>query len=272
MDPKPSFVKRHPVVVFFVLACTFSWGNLILLRMSPGIPFLYPFGPLLAAIITASLTGGLAGLKDLARRCLRWRVGLRWYAAAFLVPAAIGLAAVYLGVLAGNSAPAAARLGPWYTLFLLFPMAVVDAPLGEESGWRGFALPKLPAKRSPLVNTLVLALLVVTWHVPLVITEPALAAPYLTAGFASAILTNWIYYNARGSALLAILYHAAANTFGLYFAPMLSGVDEVRYFWMLAAANWVAAAVVVLVNGPSLQYRPRVQVFPAPSDQPLALK
>jgi membrane protease YdiL (CAAX protease family) len=253
MDPNTSFIKRYPVVSFFVLAYALSWGNFILSRALPNFPFLFPFGPLLAAIIIASVTGGL---KDFLSRCLRWRVGLRWYAAALFVPAAIGLATVYLSVMLGGPAPAATKLGPWYSLFLMFPMALVDAPLGEDSGWRGFALPRFPANRSPLFNTLILALLVVGWHVPLVISEPALAAPYLIAGIASAVLTNWVYYNTQGSALLAMLYHTAANTVGLYFAPMLAGADSVRYFWILAGVNWVVAAGVVLMTGPTLQRQP----------------
>jgi membrane protease YdiL (CAAX protease family) len=135
-------------------------------------------------------------------------------------------------------------------------MAMVDAPLGEDSGWRGFALPRFPSNRSPLFNSLILGVLVMGWHLPLVLSEPALIAPYLIAGIASAVLTNWIYYNARGSALLAILYHTAANTVGIYFSPTFSGADSVRYFWMLAAVNWVVAIVVVLMTGPTLQRQP----------------
>ena len=44
----------------------------------PSFPFLFPYGPLLAALIVASATPGNDELKDLASRCLRWRVGLRW--------------------------------------------------------------------------------------------------------------------------------------------------------------------------------------------------
>ena len=258
MDPNASFIKRHPLVLFFALAYALSWGNFILKAYQPNFPFLYPYGPLLAAIITAAVTGGSGGLKELARRCLRWRVGLRLYAAALFVPLGIGLVTVYLSVLAGGPAPSAAKLGPWYSLFWLFPMAMVDAPLGEEPGWRGFALPGFPAQRSPLFNTLILALLVVGWHVPLVISEPTLAAPYLVAGLASAILTNWVYYNARGSALLALLYHTAANTMGIYYSPMLSGADQIRYFWMLALVNWVTAIAVVLLTGQTLQRQPGI--------------
>jgi uncharacterized protein len=264
MDTSASPVKRHPLVLFFVLAYAFSWGNYLLRAAQPNFPFLYPYGPFLAALIAAALTGGLSGLKELARRCLRWRVGFQWYAAALFVPLGIGLAAVYLSVLVGGPAPSAAQLGPWYSLFWLFPMALVDAPLGEEPGWRGFALPGFPAQRSPLFNTIILALLVVGWHLPLVISEPSLAVPYLLAGLASALLTNWVYYNACGSALLALLYHTAANTLGIYFSPMLVGADGVRYFWMLAVVNWLVAVAIVLLTGPSLQRHP---ALPEPAVQ-----
>ncbi len=268
MDPKPSFFKRYSLVLFFLLAYGLSWGNYLLAARQPGFPFLYPFGPLIAALIVASASGGWGGLKELARRCLRWRVGLQWYAAALLVPLGIGLVTVYLSALAGGPALGAVKLDPWYSLFLLFPMALVDAPLGEEPGWRGFALPGFPARRSPLANTLLLALLVVGWHIPLVISEPGLALPYLIAGFASAILTNWIYYNACGSALLAMLYHTSANTIGLYFTPLHSGADGVRYFWMLALVNWVAAAIVVLATGPALQRQPGLSKGLVPVNKP----
>jgi hypothetical protein len=238
-----------------VLAYGFSWGTYYIL----GGPFLFPFGPFLAALIMASVTGGLGGLKDLASRCLRWRVGLKWYAAALFVPAAIALATVSFHILLGAPMPTAAQLGPWYSLFLLFPVAMIDAPLGEETGWRGYAMPRFPAGRSALANTLILGLLLVGWHSPLVLSEGALAAPFLLGTFASAVVTNWVYYNARESALFAILYHTAANTMGLYLFSMFPDSDLVRLYWLLAAVNWVVAVVVVLVAGPSLRRQPQAE-------------
>jgi len=264
-----SFVQRYPLILFFGLAYSLSWGNYILVKTNPNIPFLFPFGPLIAALITATVTGGL---KVFASRCLRWRVGLKWYAAAVLVPSFIGLATIGLSVLLGGPAPDAARIGPWYSLFMIFPMALVDAPLGEESGWRGFALPRFPANRSPLFNTLILALLVVGWHIPLVLSEPVIIAPYLVAGIASAVLTNWIYYNTRGSALMAMLYHSAANTIGIYYAPMLSSGDQARYFWMLAVVNWVVAVAVILLTGPTLQRQPVIHPETVPASKPSAAR
>src|SRR3712207_6510556 len=124
MNTITSAVKRYPLVAFFALAYGISYIFYVLPSIWPGFPFLFPFGSLIAAIVVASVTGGIAGLKDLLGRCLRWRVGLRWYAAALLVPVAIALTTIGLKILLGAPLPSAAVLGPWYSIFLLFPMAM----------------------------------------------------------------------------------------------------------------------------------------------------
>ena len=248
MNPITSVVKRNPLVTFFVLAYAISYGFYALLAIWPEFPFLYPFGSVIAAIIVASVTQGMDGLKDLLSRCLRWRVGLRWYAAALLVPAAIGLAVMVLNTLLGAPLPTLAQLGPWYGIFLMLPMAMIDAPLQENSGWHGYAMPRFPANRSRLLNTLIMGVLLAGWHFPLTLAEPSIMVPYLLTTVASAFVTNWVYYNARESALLAILYHTAANTIGIFSSRMLSGPDLTRYFWLLAAVNCVAVVVVVIVD------------------------
>jgi hypothetical protein len=248
MDTRTSVVKRHPLVAFFVLAYGISYGFYLLPAIWPGFPSLFPFGSVLAALIVASVTQGLDGLKDLLSRCLRWRVGLRWYAAALLVPAAIGLAVAALNTLLGAPLATAADIGAWYSLLVLFPIAMIDAPLQENSGWHGYAMPRFPAGRSRLVNTLILGVLLAGWHAPLALGEGDLAVPYLLATLASAVVTNWVYYNARESALLAILYHSAANTIGIFYGRTLAGPDLTRYFWLLAAVNCAVAIGVVIFD------------------------
>jgi CAAX protease family protein len=256
--PLTSVVQRHSLVTFFVLAYGLSWGNYVLSATWPNFPFLFPFGPFVAALIVASVTRRREGLKDLLSRCLRWRVGPAWYAAALLVPVAIALAAASLNILLGATMRTAAQ--PWFSLFLLFPEALVDAPLWEETGWRGYAMPRFPANRSPLANTLILGVLFAAWHLPLALADRALAVPYLTAGIASAVVTNWVYCNTRESALLAILYHSAQNTIGgFYLFRMFSGPDQVRLWWLYAAVYCVAAVVVVLAAGTNLQRQPHAK-------------
>ncbi len=251
-----SFLKRRSLIVFFVLAFGISWGNYLLSRAWPNFPFLFPYGPLLAAVIVASVTRGMDGLKDLLNRCLRWRVKLKWYLAALLVPVAIALAAASLNILFGAPPSRGAQLGPWYSFFILFPMALVDAPVGEETGWRGYALPRFSAKRSPLVNSLILGILIAGWHVPVALAAPSITA-YLIGSVASAVLANWVYYNAHESALLVIVYHTAQNAIGgWYLFRMFSGPELVRLWWLWAAAYVVVVFILTLVAGPNLRRPP----------------
>lgn len=243
-----SIVKRHALVTFFALAYGISYLLYFLPSFVPGFPSLFPFGPLIAAIITAGVGDGVSGLKDLLSRCLRWRVGLRWYAAAVLVPIAIGVAVVGLSIMMDAPMPRAAQIGPWYSFFMLLPMAMIDAPLQENSAWHGYAMPRFPGTRSPLVNTLIFGVLLAGWHAPVAIAEPSATVPYLLTTVLSQVVTNWIFFNARQSALLAILYHSAANTMGTYYGHALIGSNLVQYFWLLAAANAMAAIIVVVAD------------------------
>ncbi len=105
MNTMTSVLKCHSLVTFFVLVFGISWGHYILSKTWPNFPFLFPYGPSLAALIVASVTRGMDGLKDLLSRCLRWRVELKWYLAALIVPGAITLAAVSLNILLGVPTP-----------------------------------------------------------------------------------------------------------------------------------------------------------------------
>jgi hypothetical protein len=270
MNPIVASIKRHPLVTFFVLAYGISYLFYFLPSIVPGFPFLFPFSPLIAAIIVASITQGRAGLLDLLRRCLRWRVGLRWYAAALLVPVAIGLSVMGLNIMLGAPLPTAAQIAPWYSFFLLLPMAMIDAPLQENSAWHGYAMPRFPASRSRLANTLILGVLLAGWHAPLALAEPSFTVPYLLTTLLSQVVTNWVFYNTRESALLAILYHSAANTMGIYYGYTLAGSNVARYYWLLMAVNAVAAVIVVMADWKTWQVRTptapiNVEAVPSPS-------
>ena len=70
----------------------------------------------------------------------------------------------------GAPAPVLAQLA-WASIALIAAIRFVnplDGPLGEEPGWRGYALPELQAGRSPLAARPVSAALVALWHLPLV--------------------------------------------------------------------------------------------------------
>ena len=244
-----SLVKRHPLIAFFVLAYALSWWPWVLYALDLSPQPIVGFGPFLAALLVLAVTHGKAGIGGLLRRMVRWRVGLRWYAVALLLPVAIALAAAVSNVLLGARAPSSVELGAWTGLFSTFFVLLLVPGLGgtwEEPGWRGFALPRLQTGRSALVAALILGVLVVVWHLPLfVVGEIHRSDAVLIMGFV--IVFNWVFNNANGSVLILMIMHATNNTIsGSFFGPMFSGADSVRQSW-LSAALWCAVAIVVVV-------------------------
>jgi len=188
-----SVVRRHPLITFFVLTYALTWGPL-------PIGLFFAPGPLLAALIIIPITQGLSGLKELGLRIIRWRVRWYWYAVAIGLPVA---AWVLTGALnAALGAPLSlGALGSFFTVLEVFALRFItlDGPISEEPGWRGFALPRMQAERSPLVATLILGVLISIWHVPLLFFEgglqpfqPALVVGGLLGPFAFTFVATWL--------------------------------------------------------------------------------
>lgn len=245
-----SVVKRHPIIAFFVLALALSWWGWILYAIDLSPTPIASFGPFLAALVVLAVTRGRTGMVGLLRRMVRWRVGLRWYAVALLLPIGVTLVAAVSNVfLLGAQAPSSAELGGWSNLFTLFPLLLLIPGMGgawEEPGWRGFALPCLQAGRSALFASLVLGVLWAFWHLPLLMTGQMSWWDIVNI-MGSTIVLTWVFNSTGGSVLIVMLFHAMNNTIsGHFFSRMFSGPDSVSQSLLLAAV-WCAAAVVVVI-------------------------
>ena len=246
-------IRRYPLISFFVLAYALSWWPAILYALDLARQPIVGFGPFLAALVRLALTHGKSGVVGLLRRMVRWRVGLRWYAAALLLPVTISLTAAVLNVLLGAQAPSPVELGGWTSLFSTIFILLLIPGLGgawEEPGWRGYALPRLQTGRSALFASLFLGVLVVVWHLLLfMVGEIHSSDAVFIMGFV--IVFNWVFNNANGSVLIIMLMHAMNNTIsGSFISPMFSGADSVRDSWLYAALWCAVAIVVVVVTGP----------------------
>jgi membrane protease YdiL (CAAX protease family) len=235
--------QHHPLVAFFVLTLALTWSL---------VPFgsFAAFGPRVAAFVVASVTGGKAALKAWARQLVQWRVAPRWYVVALVLPLLVLAVAFGVDVAAGAPVSAVHELGAWYSILLFAVVRVVVplfAPLGEEPGWRGFALPRLQQRRSPLQATLILAPLVVLWHVPLVFLASEKLAPILLLGTAAVtFFYTWIYNRSGGSVLITVLAHGAEGAVRLGAFGFL-GADATRLPW-LYTAGWCAVAIGLLIG------------------------
>ena len=206
-------VRHHPLVTFFVLTYAIGWGCIPFWTFMAGSPFI-------AALIVISLTQGWAGLRGLGSRMFRWRVRWYWYVVAIGLPLAVILLTAGLNVALGASAPSLA-FGSVSTILLVFAVRLVnpgDGALGEEPGWRGFALPGLQGSGlSPAVSTLILGVLATGWHVPLLFLEEGGLQPFIIVGFLLGTLAvtfwyTWLFNHTGGSVLMTIVSHAAQGT------------------------------------------------------------
>ena len=207
-------VKRHPLITFFVLTYAIGWGCIPFWTFMAGSPFI-------AALIVIPLTQGWAGLRELGSRMIRWRVRWYWYVAAIGLPLAVLLLTAALNVALGASAPSLASYGSVSTILLVFAVRLInpgDGALGEEPGWRGFALPGLQGfGLSPLVSTLILGVLVTGWHVPILFLEEGGLQPSIIVGFLLGTLAvtfwySWLFNRTGGSVLMTLVSHAAQGT------------------------------------------------------------
>lgn len=225
-----SFVARHQVGVFFALTVVLSWYP-----WYAGIaPEVLAVGPSLAAFIIVFYVDGKRGLGDLLRPFLRWRAGLGWWGVAIFGTAGIFLLGLAVHLVLGGAAPPFIMIRQELYLIPLYLVIVVlmpwNGPVGEEFGWRGFALPRLQSAHGPLLASLVIGTIWGVWHLPTLFAPLGVLGaltsaiglgfivPYTMTTIASSIFMTWLYNKTHKSALLAgIIWHASTD----FWAPII---------------------------------------------------
>jgi len=99
--------------------------------------------------------------------------------------------------------------------------------INEESGWRGFALPRLQSRYPVIVAGVVVGFFWSMWHLPFDIGEGVPIAwileNRLVWNMVFAILMTWFYNRTNGSILAPAIFHSAMNTFGNQFSITPAG-------------------------------------------------
>ncbi len=285
----PSYTTTRAFPLKFVLIAFvftwFFWGLTVLeargLISSLPVPalFLGAFGPMVAAVVLTAREGGRAGLRSLLSRVVRWRVAPFWYGVALLGPIVLQLVAMalHVAVFGGQLPSLGAMVGALPTVLALSVYMFIQVGIGEEIGWRGYALPKLQTGHSALVSSVILGVIWALWHLPLFFNP---ATSYSNTPFWAllvfflpfSVLIGWVFNSTGGSVLMAMILHAVMNaSTGPLWRAIPDGaatVSNTNVYLIQAALLWVAAIVVVLVYGASnLSRKPR-QVLPATSDGP----
>ena len=246
--------------MFFPVAFKLSWYPFILdkthlVRTSGGIN---PLGPMVAAVIVAGIYYRGRGVKKLLGRYLHWRIGWSNYAFAFLLPVSVVAVEAALNILLGAKRPATAQIASWPELLPRFVFMFLFVGLGEETGWRGFALPELQKRYSPVAASLILGVIWAAWHIPLIGVEfqgPVIPA-FLLSVMSGSVVSAWLFNRSGGGLLPLPLFHATVDTVGGgYIFSMFQGADVLRLWW-IDAVVWALAAVILVFLSPQMTEKP----------------
>lgn len=223
-----SLRRRLLLLIYFSLAFAISWAVWIPLAKGVTLPgflsVLAAFAPSIAGLILTYIDEGKEGLRNLACRLLspagiRWK----WVLLCVLGPAICFLLGLgFYSLLSGeipqllDPAHIVTSPGQWYLGIIVFVYIFVFTALGEEIGWRGYALPLLLIDGSSLRASLILGFCWFIWHLPLfwIAGDFHQQLPwtwFFLQIMGMSLLYTWFYHRTKGSLFIAMLFHTSGN-------------------------------------------------------------
>jgi uncharacterized protein len=253
------------ILAFFVLAFAWSWAiGLVATQLATPSPVLSTalmmaagFGPSLAGLAIVAIFSDGTGLRDWFLRCLNWRVGWRWFVFAFLLPPVVMLVALAIHRVLGGAltVPPAADHIPLAILSfgLVF---LVGGPLGEEFGWRGYAMAALSAKLDWRAASLIIGVVWGFWHLPLFFLASSAQAHmpiplFMLNILAGSVVFGWLFEQTQGSVLPALVLHTSLNAWAGLLVIVPTATSGGSYA-VVTALLVLIASVLLLTPGRKL--------------------
>jgi uncharacterized protein len=251
--------RHYGIYLFVALTFGITWSIGALVMIAPEwfnewfgpfnnrspIFYLAVWAPNIAAIAITAVAGGWSAIRDIIGRLLLWRVRLWVWVVALCFHPVLMLVVELVGLAFGDPLPTWSNWRAFGIGLVSLPLIALG-PLGEELGWRGFLLPRLLERMSPLSAALILGSIWMIWHVPAFlmsgVPQSNMSFPiFAVGGVAFNVFITWIFVNARQSILIAgILPHALANAWGDAFGSMT---------WINAGVLVAAAFLLVQLIG-----------------------
>lgn len=266
-----NLATKFPVSIYFVAVFLISWGGVILVAGSTGMPAspedtarLFPMaltamlaGPTLAGLLMTMLTFGSVGFRNLWSKMTASNVGLQWYGIAILlVPILTGSILWLLSqTWPSDYLPSIVGSNDKTSLVISGVSIGLAAGFFEEIGWTGFAIPLLRQKHNTIVTGLITGVLWGIWHFLVtfwasgdssgVMSRDLLFPPLV---FYVGVLPAYrvlmvLVYDRTESLLLSMLMHASLTTCTItLLVPPTTGMPLIKYYVILTAAFWIVIA------------------------------
>jgi uncharacterized protein len=256
------------VFLFFFLSFAIAWGGMGLVfvfqdaveaalgPMGPTHPLfiLAVWAPAISAILLVLWYGGLPGLRRYLLRLLLWRASVGWYLFLILgIPAVYYFAAIITGTLTRESF----AQPPLGELLPLVAFMLILGPM-EELGWRGYATPVLQRAMAPIWAGLVVGIVWALWHVPAFFLGGTPQSgwdimPFLLGATAVSVIVTAFFNAARGSILLAALFHWQLN---MPMWPDTKPLDMYLFIPLAVIVVWVKRAEMFSRTGAVTEVMP----------------
>jgi membrane protease YdiL (CAAX protease family) len=215
-------MNTKTLIPFFGLTFGLTWGIVALLLLFPD-QITAIFGEIdlsnpliMVAVYSPGIVGvflvwwyyRLKGLGSYFRRLTLWRMSLSWWLFLILgIPAVFFLGAAFKGTIGDPMSFSSLSQALPALLIAFFTLGTM-----EEFGWRGVALPLMQRKLSPFWAGLLLGVVWAVWHIPAFLLSGMpqsawSAGPYFLGIIALSVIVTPMFNSARGSILIAYLYH-----------------------------------------------------------------
>ncbi len=246
IKPQPRQGSRKPELFTFIVVWFLASLIIILfltlnqqMGLSTRLLIVSAITGLLPAFVGSSVFSTIPGVRDHLRTYITARGASGYYLLALVLVPAIWLLGNLLSRALGMEVPFSrypvvdANLLVLVILFFLYNF--IYGGLSEEPGWRGFALPRLQAKFSPLVSSLILGVIWAVWHAPAKFggIETSSLSDTLVEWVLIVLVTiifTWLFNRTKGSILVTALIHPAMNTTGNFLTASIGALILILVF------------------------------------------
>jgi uncharacterized protein len=273
-----NYIRKNPVLSYFILTFIISWGGIFILgspygmpapsdifiRMWPIVFIPYLLGPLTAGIVLICLTYGKAGMRELLSNLVRFRVNILWYVIAVLTaPVLVSVILFFLSLISPEYVPAIITAESKAGLLIQgVAIGFFGGGLLEETGWTGMAIPGLRKKHGVLATGLIVGFIWGIWHLlptfwgsgdstgKLLLVSSFLPPCVFYIGVLPAyrVLMVWVFERTK-SLFIIMLMHAFLTASTVFIlAPSTKGVMLIIYYAILTAVMWIIVCVVSKSN------------------------
>lgn len=220
-DQAAKGMRTKALIPFVLLSFGLSWGIIALMVVfydqiyaifgdfdnTNPLYLLAVYSPGIAAVLLVWRSYGLRGVGSFLRRLTLWRAPIGWWLFLVVGIPALALAGAALNGTIGDPLPFSA----WQQAVPVILGALFFGPI-EEFGWRGVGLPLLQRRFAPFWAGLILGAIWAAWHIPAFLLGGTAQSgwsfgPFFLGVVAISVILTPFFNAARGSLLVAVLYH-----------------------------------------------------------------